>query len=715
MSEFLHSSNVLAAERPSSGTSPQHGLFTAGLSDDRARTWAGERLDQEAGWWCQRAWADAASTDGGPWTLWSRAARTSTYARTSGLRQLDALMPDLPEDPYAAICFLSRKLGTCGPTLIRYLSSQLASSAGWTAHALWRFERGQEHAVAELLALRMALDVLYAGAAAGDATVHLPDPAEAAELTARIDAHRLRWQRALELTGSEQVLPLMVDAEDNTPPTEPEYAHSQSLWCIDVRSERIRRHLERAGAHQTFGIAGFFNVPTRHQDADGVGRDQCPVLLVPPTGSATEPTQLTLAQAVHRSYQGALSVPVVPLQTAEVFGLVALAGSAVANRIPAAARAWRQRVTRGRDAAAAVTWQVETSARADAVESVLRSIGLVSDFAPVVMVVGHGATVENNAHAATYQCGACGANTGAVNSRLFVEAMNDPAVRAELRERGIEIPEETRAVAALHDTATDRVALEGTPDVDPRQAEALSVFLTDVADAGRRTAAERRAALVATGTPSVAPAAAQRELVRRTSDWAEPTPEWGLAGNIGIIVAPRRLTKSLNLRGQFFLQSYDESLDPDHTILAGLMAAPVVVSQWISAQYQFSAVAPQVFGAGDKTTLNVVGNIGVLSGAHGDLKVGLPWQSLFDQDPAAHPDALGAHAPRRHLVVVAAKRDAIASIVLEHQGLRELVTNGWISVVAIDQGAHQLGADLRWRAAVAPVMPAAGQPVLRRG
>jgi len=87
------------------------------------------------------------------------------------------------------------------------------------------------------------------------------------------------WLRAMEAHAINHLL----DGVNATPP-EPRDKRPfvQAMFCIDTRSERIRRHLESVGDYHTYGIAGFFGVPMSFM---GLGKGSemhlCPVLLTP--------------------------------------------------------------------------------------------------------------------------------------------------------------------------------------------------------------------------------------------------------------------------------------------------------------------------------------------------------------------------------------------------------------------------------------------------
>jgi hypothetical protein len=251
-------------------------------------------------------------------------------------------------------------------------------------------------------------------------------------------------------------------------------------------------------------------------------------------------------------------------------------------------------------------------------------------------------------------------------------------VRAELAARGIAVPAATWFVAAEHDTTTDRVRLfaQEPPAV---HAEALRRLEADLARAGERNAAERLAALPAGAGRAGAPASTRAR--RRSADWAQTRPEWGLAGNAAFLVAPRSLSTGVDLGGRVFLHSYDPAGDVEGRALETILTAPMVVAHWINMQYYGSTVDPQRWGAGDKTLHNPVAGVGVLEGVGGDLRAGLPWQSVAGFDGPRHE-------PVRLCTVVVAPQGRVEGIIERNPILQELFDGAWVHLVVVEPGSE---------------------------
>jgi uncharacterized protein YbcC (UPF0753/DUF2309 family) len=251
---------------------------------------------------------------------------------------------------------------------------------------------------------------------------------------------------------------------------------------------------------------------------------------------------------------------------------------------------------------------------------------------------------------------------------MLAMLLSDRAVRDLLGARGISIPENTRFIPALHDTTTDDVRCLGELPVE------IASWLENAGSAARRERAGRLG-LEARRDDRLAD-----RIRRRASDWSQVRPEWGLADNAAFIAAPRSRTRGRDLEGRAFLHDYDWTQDPGFAVLELIMTAPMIVANWINMQYNASTADNARYGSGNKVLHNVVGgNLGVFEGNGGDLRVGLPLQSL-------HDGRRWMHTNLRLNVYLEAPADAIADVYRNQEVVRQLVDNDWLFLFRLDEG-----------------------------
>ena len=642
-----------------------------------------ERADRERGtdWqgMCVRSaarWCAVFASRGGP--SWGIAAGTSLFASwreaasndrsfdLSGLRGFRQEILQVPEDASGAIIRTLAALDVTDRERPDYLYRLLGGLYGWAAYfrrLAWERDPADVGMVRDVLAIRLSMDAAVARIAPSRSGRGGGLPA----IPVEDESFRLVLHEALEDGVARRYLRRL-----RSPMVRSEVRPAaQAVFCIDVRSEAIRRHFEaQSPLVETLGFAGFFGVPFRWEPGDGGSR--CPVLLKPAfsLGSPCEHVELHAALPRIHSAPGAS------------FAFVETLGLGFAARLFVNAAAWLGDVPRGSEentpivgAPGARCSRPALPERVRMASGMLAGMGFGGRFARIVLLCGHGGRSTNNPHAASLDCGACGGHSGALNARLAASILNDPEVRAALREEGCPVPADTKFVPAVHDTSTDEVRIldgESLPASHRAEVADLSAHLER---ASRVTRAERSAALGLGGLPDRALRPALR---RRSNDWSEVRPEWALARNAMFIAARRARSRGCNLEARAFLHEYDPVQDIDGSILRQILSAPAVVASWINLQYLASTVDNAAFGAGDKTLHNRVGDLGVVLGNGGDLRTGLPLQSVQDVD------GTWRHDPLRLQVVVEAPRERLERALADLPDVQSLVDHGWVRLLRLD-------------------------------
>jgi uncharacterized protein YbcC (UPF0753/DUF2309 family) len=669
-----------------------------------------------------------------PYAAWRAAMVHDRNPETMGISGFRVAVAGLPDDPVAAIGTVVERLGIPLPALVDYLHRALFDIGGWAAYVrylVWvngLYGRPDDRLV-QLLAIRMAWGYALwseradpAFRAAWSASMVEAALLPAADVPANdpdlcVD---LVLQEAYELAYQSRLLARLAAPGGSAEPLLwPRRSAArrpvQAAFCIDVRSEVYRRAFETVcPTAETIGFAGFFGYPIEYVPIGrSSGGAQCPVLLTPAftvceavTGaSAEEETEILGLRLLRRraikawkSFKLAAVSSFTYVETAGLlFGAKLIGDSTGLTRpvsdpntdgldpaiLPRIGPRLEARAVGGRP-----TGFTHQQALAQA-EAVLRGMSLTRDFARLVLLVGHGSTTANNPHASGLDCGACGGHTGEANARVAAGILNDPEVRLGLRGKGIDIPDDCWFLGCLHDTTTDEVTIFDVDAVPPDSLAAVRELRGWLAKASQLARAERAPLLGLGGVADV-----DGQIIARSRDWAQVRPEWGLAGNAAFIAAPRHFTRGIDLGGRSFLHSYDWQADTGFGVLTLIMTAPLVVASWINLQYYGSTVNNRAFGSGNKVLHNVVGMLGVLEGNAGDLKTGLPWQSVHDGQRFIHE-------PVRLNAFIAAPMTAMNAVIAGHQGIRDLIENRWLNLFAVSddgQVTHRYDRDGKWDA-----------------
>lgn len=662
-----------------------------------------EQINRETIKWLQAYFDDGQATfsmplrEQGLYSAWRQLAMYDVKLHHNQKQKKEWLQL-LPETAGQAIhnCFL--KLDIPSKNQETFLTLMLTTLSGWASYVKYCTEWAEKSSVnlcsitqADYLAVRLTITSLLWPEARSLLQWH--------EKNFRQESEKKDSLTSIEKAEMDYALPLLkkISAQKIS---EPHIAKVQVVFCIDARSEAFRRALESTDDYQTFGFAGFFGVPVKINDmVTGESYASCPVLLSPKHVVREFPCSQTLCKrdslgfarlnALKRLYQSLKYTFTTPFALVESLGIMTGIWMGLRTLAPVFAAKLKlavlHRIRKPLELEISLE-DIKFPEQYAYAESALRIMGLTHHFAPLVVLCGHGSMTQNNAYATALDCGACGGRHGGNNARILAAILNRVEIKEALSKNGIPIPFNTYFIAAEHNTTTDEVTL-----YNASQSKEIDAFKENLEKARALNSYQRLAKLQQKGNINTSKSVVSTW--SRAQDWAQIRPEWGLACNAAFIIGPRDLTAALDLQGRAFLHSYDHAGDIDGKFLTAILTAPMVVAQWINAQYFFSTLDNIAYGGGSKVTQNITGKMGVMQGNASDLMTGLPLQSVYKTDVEPY------HQIQRLLTIVYAPRQLLDLVIYSQPLLQKLFSNGWVKLACVDPDENEvyfLNRDLAW-------------------
>ncbi len=496
------------------------------------------------------------------------------------------------------------------------------------------------------------------------------------------------WQEAYEFSFYDQVLcGLKGTTTAKTP--QKEIPSFQAFFCIDDREESIRRQVELADTRcETFGTPAHFNLPIFYRPAGGKFNTQvCPGVINPlhiiidDRNSEKNRRDLHFHQTSHGLFGGWIIA-----QTLGFWSAMKLFVNIFKPRISPAHSSSFDHMSHKSN----LVIEHVNGAELDGlkvgftpdemfhiVSQELKKAGLISNFAPIVYLFGHGGSSTNNPYYAGYNCGACSGRPSSLNARVFASIANKPEIRIRLNSVGIAIPVDTQFIGGMHDTTRDEFVFYDTEILSSKNA-ALHHANLDSFNKGLANNAKERARQFSSISLKLSTAKIHAAVKSRSVSLFEPRPELNHSNNCLCIVGNRTISRNLFLDQRAFLNSYDWKLDSTGDLLVPILNAATPVCGGINLEYYFSRVDNENFGAGSKLPHNVVGLFAVANGIEGDLRTGLPIQMVE------------IHDPLRLLMIVEQKPTVVMEVIQRNPNTKQWYENGWINLAILDPETKQI-------------------------